>query len=282
MKKELSMEARLLIAFVLMGLVLFLTPYIYKPATAPAPGANKAATSKTTDVKEAATPPPAEVPPPPPLAAAAEIPGQIHADQEEAVTVDTDLYHVVFSNKGAVVKNWVLKDFKDHEGKSLDLVNPAALAKVPAPFSLEFRSQKPTTDANAALYKVDREGDNVTFEFSDGRMDVKKTFEFGKDSYLLRMTSQVSQNGVMLPHDSNGAAGSATKRSRNLRWRNMRCCTIRMRPGPTASLTTSSRKRTRARRRTVRLLRAASTRSRALRMRISPEFFCRRALPRWN
>ena len=41
MKKELSMEARLLIAFVLMGLVLFLTPYIYKPATAPAPGANK-------------------------------------------------------------------------------------------------------------------------------------------------------------------------------------------------------------------------------------------------
>src|SRR5580692_9963796 len=201
MKKELSMEARLLIAFVLMGLVLFLTPYIYKPATAPAPGANKAATSKTTDVKEAATPPPAEVPPPPPLAAAAEIPGQIHAEQEESVTVDTDLYHVVFSNKGAVVKSWVLKDFKDHDGKSLDLVNPAALPKVPAPFSLEFRSQKPTTDANTALYKVDREGDSLTFEFSDGRMDVKKTFEFAKDSYLSRVTSQVSQNGVMLPHE---------------------------------------------------------------------------------
>ena len=68
MKKELSMEARLLIAFVLMGLVLFLTPYIYKPATAPAPGANQPATSKTTDVKEAATPPPVVPPTVHPLA----------------------------------------------------------------------------------------------------------------------------------------------------------------------------------------------------------------------
>src|SRR5580700_4458395 len=157
MKKELSMEMRLLIAFVLMGLVLFLTPYIYKPATAPAPGANQAATSKVPDtkseVKEAATaPPPAEAPATP----AAVIPGQIHADKEEASVVDTDLYHVVFSNKGAVVKSWVLKNFKDHDGKSLELVNPAAVAKVPLPFSIEFRSQKPTSDPNVALYKVDR------------------------------------------------------------------------------------------------------------------------------
>ena len=153
MKKELSMEARLLIAFVLMGLVLFLTPYIYKPATAPAPGANQAATSKTTDVKEAATPPPAaEAPPPAPVTAAArKCRGRSIATRKRPSMVDTDLYHVVFSNKGAVVKSWVLKNFKDHDGKSLELVNPAALAKVPAPFSIDFRSQKPTTDPNAAL-----------------------------------------------------------------------------------------------------------------------------------
>src|SRR5580658_8564008 len=159
MKKDLSMEARLLIAFVLMGLVLFLTPYIYKPATAPAAGATSPATSKTTDVKEAATPPPAAEAPPATPPAPAEMPGQIHADKEETAEVDTDLYHIVFSNKGAVVKSWVLKDFKDHDGKSLELVNPAAVAKVPLPFSIEFRSQKPTSDPNGALYKVDRDGD---------------------------------------------------------------------------------------------------------------------------
>src|SRR3984957_16105706 len=201
MKKDLSMEARLLIAFVLMGLVLFLTPYIYKPATAPAPGANLPATSKTTDVKEAATPPPvAEAPPAAPVAAA-KMPGEVHSDKEETVDIDTDLYHIVFSNKGAVVKSWVLKNFKDHDGKSLDLVNPAALAKVPAPFSIEFRTQKPSADLNNALYKIDRDGNNLTFEFSDGRVDAKKNFELAKDSYLSRVTSQVSQNGVILPHE---------------------------------------------------------------------------------
>ncbi len=213
MKKDLSMEARLLIAFVLMGLVLFLTPYIYKPATAPAAGANKPATSKTTDVKEAATPPPpAEVPAPPPATAAIEMPGQIHADKEETVVIDTDLYTVAFSNKGAVVKSWVLKNFKDHNGKPMDLVNAESVGKVPAPFSVEFRSQKPTVDLNAALYKVDRSGDSLTFEFSDGRIDSKKTFEFSKTSYLSRVSSQVTQNGVMLPHsmDWRGGFGDET------------------------------------------------------------------------
>ncbi len=200
MKKELSMEARLLIAFVLMGLVLFLTPYIYKPAAAPPAGANTPAVSKTTDAKPAATPPPAPEAPPAPAAAAAEMPGQIHGDKEETAVVDTDLCRVVFSSKGAVVKSWVLKNFKDHTGKPLDLVNTVALEKVPAPFSLEFKSQKPAADLNAAIYKLDRDGDSLTFEFSDGRVDAKKTFDFDKNSYLARVTSQISQNGVLLPH----------------------------------------------------------------------------------
>jgi YidC/Oxa1 family membrane protein insertase len=204
MKKDLSMEARLLIAFVLMGLVLFLTPYIYKPATAPAPGANKPATSKTTDVKEASTAPPVEAAPPPPVAKIpGEMPGETRADKEEEIVVDTDLYHVVFTNKGAVVKSWVVKNFKDHDGKLLNLVNTPALAKVPAPFAIDFRSQKPTTDPNTALFMVGPSDDNLTmtFMFSDGRMEVKKIFEFAQDSYLLRVSSQVTQNGVMLPHE---------------------------------------------------------------------------------
>lgn len=200
MKKELSMEARLLIAFVLMGLVLFLTPYIYKPAASPAAGANKPAASKTTNPAEVpapATPAPA---PAPAAAPAVEMPGQIHAGQEETAVVETDLERVVFSNKGAVVTSWVLKNFKDHTGKPLDLVNAAALGKVPAPFSIDFRNQKPSADLNASLYKVTRADDDLTFEFSDGVVDAKKSFSFSKDSYLARVTSQVSANGVMLPH----------------------------------------------------------------------------------
>jgi len=284
MKKDLSMEARLLIAFVLMGLVLFLTPYIYKPATAPAPGANKAAVSKTTDVKEAATPPPAAEAPLAPATApvAAEMPGQIHADKEETVAVDTDLYHIVFSNKGAVVKSWVLKDFKDHDGKPLDLVNPASLAKVPAPFSIEFRNQKPTADPNGALYKVDRDGDNLTFEFSDGRLDVKKTFEFAKDSYLSRVMSQVSQNGVMLPHELQWRGGFGDETINNPAAAQNALLYDPNAPRSYGVLPMSYRRRTRPRLRTVRLHRAANTRSPASKTAISPECSCRPVLHRSN
>src|SRR2546430_15801690 len=44
-KKELTMEQRLLLAFALMGIVLFATPYLFKTPTPPAP--QKKATTAT-------------------------------------------------------------------------------------------------------------------------------------------------------------------------------------------------------------------------------------------
>ena len=81
-KKELSMETRLLLAFLLMGLVLFGTQYFYKPPAQPAAAATKtppaAATvpgDAKTIQKEAEAPAPSTAQPP------AEMPGQIHADK---------------------------------------------------------------------------------------------------------------------------------------------------------------------------------------------------------
>src|SRR5512140_3546072 len=93
--KELSMEIRLLIAFILMGAVLFLTPYFYKPA-APPPQASKS-------VPAAKTPAPGQ-----PVAAAPAEPsppvGQIGAGKEETFVVDTQLFRVALSNRGALVR----------------------------------------------------------------------------------------------------------------------------------------------------------------------------------
>ncbi len=135
------MEARLLLAFLLMGLVLFGTQYFYKPAPAPP---KPTAASGATGVNPAAktsTPPVAQAPAPP--KPAVDMPGQIHADAEETFTIETDCYRVTFSNRGAVVQNWILKAYKDRKGKPLDLVNPKALGKYPPPFSLVFKSQAP-------------------------------------------------------------------------------------------------------------------------------------------
>jgi YidC/Oxa1 family membrane protein insertase len=202
-KKEMTMEARLLLAFVLMGLVLFGTQYFYKPP----PQANKPAAtvaknsepagngaSKTSDApRPIPTKPASDVP--------AEMPGQVKADQEETVTVETDFYRVVFSNRGAVVRSWILKAYKDHKGQPLDLVNSAAGDKVPPALSIAFDSQ-PASDPNAGLFRVERSPDNLrlAFELSDGQTDTKKTFQFAKDSYLLQVTSQVTRSGVPIPH----------------------------------------------------------------------------------
>jgi YidC/Oxa1 family membrane protein insertase len=194
-KKEMPMEARLLIAFLLMGLVVIGTQYFYKPPVAPVatPAASKAA-----DAPQAAQAPKPVPPPPVP----AEMPGQVQADNEQSLTVETDLFRVTFSNRGAVARSWILKAYKDHNGKPLELVHTAALDKVPAPFSLVFKNQSPPTDPNAVLFKADQSPDrlSVSFEFSDGRAVTRKSFRFDQKSYLVAVTTEVMQNGVPLPH----------------------------------------------------------------------------------
>jgi YidC/Oxa1 family membrane protein insertase len=192
-KKEMTMETRLLLAFLLMGLVLFGTQYFYKPAPAATP--TKPAPARPAEVAQQASKP--QTPPP----SAAEMPGQIHADREETFTIETDVYRVTFSNRGAIIRSWILKNpkYKDHKNQPLDLVNPAALAKLPAPFSISTKQQL-GSDPNTALFKASRDGLNVDFDFSDGRTATKKSFKFSQADYLVRVTTQVTDNGVLIPH----------------------------------------------------------------------------------
>jgi YidC/Oxa1 family membrane protein insertase len=211
MKKELSMEMRMVLAFVLMGLVIVVSQYFMKPA--PAPTATKEGADKSSRPVTAA----AVEKPPQPVSAppkTTQMPGQIHADQETVFGIDTDVYRVVFSNRGAVVRSWVLKDYKDRDGKPLELVNQKALAKVPAPFALAFKGQAPATDPNTALFKADPSPDGlkVSFEFSDGVALIKKAFQFERKSNLVAVTSEVTQNGMLVPHSLiwRGGFGDAT------------------------------------------------------------------------
>jgi YidC/Oxa1 family membrane protein insertase len=121
MKKELTMEVRLLIAFVLVGLVLLVSQYFIKPA--PAPTATKEGAAKSAQpVTPAAVEKPQGVIPSGAKERAAETAGVLQAAGEETFAVDTDVFHVLFSNRGAVVLGWILKDYRDHTGKPLELV----------------------------------------------------------------------------------------------------------------------------------------------------------------
>ena len=192
--KEMTMETRVLLACALVAVVLVIWNFVYKPPVVTPPVTVPATTTQT----------PAEAPKPEPATPkiAIEVPGQVQASQAEDFAIETDLYRVRFSNQGAVVLSWVLKQYKDGNGKPLDLVNTKALVKVPEPFAVAFRSQAPPNDPNKGLYRVQRSGDlGVTFEYSDGRTATKKTFQFMPKSYLVEITSQVIDNGVLLPHE---------------------------------------------------------------------------------
>ena len=196
--EEPRMEWRLLLAFLLTGVVMFLAPYIYHKLYGPppqqAPSARKAEPGPAQPAKEA---PEAAQP-----AKAALPAGPVTAAKPEEFTLETDLYRVQFSNRGAVVLRWELKKYKDAAGKPLELVNTAAAPQVGYPFALEFKDRKPPVDPNQALFvtRPAPDGLGVEYEFSDGRLWVRKSFRFEKSSYLWRLISEAADNSGGLPH----------------------------------------------------------------------------------
>ncbi|HZQ54394.1 MAG TPA: membrane protein insertase YidC [Bryobacteraceae bacterium] len=190
-----SLEKRLPIALALMMLVLLASQYIFKPAPGPKPVKpvnNQAAAQLATPPKPAAVPKVETVP-------ANAIPaGQIQAGSEITTDVDTDLYHVVFTNRGAAIKSWVLKQYKDDSGKPLQVINTAA-SDVPLPFTIQVTgNQKLSVDPNTVLYqpKISDGGLQVNYQYSNGTTTVTKSFRFSKDSYLTEVKSQVLENGT--------------------------------------------------------------------------------------
>src|SRR5579864_3404589 len=76
---------------------------------------------------------------------------------EHAVTVENELYRVVFSNRGAVVKSWELKKYLDDSKpqKVLDVVHPEAAQTTGGwPFALIFDDPQLQSAANDGLYVV--------------------------------------------------------------------------------------------------------------------------------
>jgi YidC/Oxa1 family membrane protein insertase len=193
----------MLLAFLLVFAVIFATPYFYKLISPPAPAKNaavdKAAVDKAAVDKKAATEAPkTDVTPAvaTPVASAPASPAA--ASAQEFFVIDTDLYHIIFSNEGAVVKSWTLKQYKDANGKPLELVNPNAVEKVGYAFAYTFREKKPSVDLNKALFvtKTEPGALAIDFEYSDGKVFARKTFEFKKKSYLSSVTSEVTENGA--------------------------------------------------------------------------------------
>ena len=193
-----SFEKRLPLALALMMLVLLASQYFFKPAPGPKPvtPANKEQAAKVTS-KPAA---PAEMGGTSPAGPGQSGAGRLAASTESESSIDTSLYRVTFTNRGGVVKNWVLKRYQDDSGKPLELINPAE--NVPRPFAIDMKDQKLTVDPNTVLYqsKLTADGLGIAFDFADGNTKIHKSFSFGRDSYLAEVKSEVLVGGTPAAH----------------------------------------------------------------------------------
>ena len=221
--KEMTMEMRLLLAFVLMGAVMFVFQYLYPQTPPPAPRKQASTTSQPATPNPVADQPGA--PSAVPEAAAKPAPPNPAATPETVLpplVIETDYYRVTLSNQGGNIRSWQLKKVKGNDNKPLELVNTAS--GLDFPFSLYFPGAKPASNVNWTWYKQNAEPDGlgVTYEYSDGHATVRKVIRFQQKNYLTMVSTEVTLDGKPLPHmiqwrggfgDLTVAAASANQRT---------------------------------------------------------------------
>lgn len=211
-KDKFTPEMRILVASLLSVAVIILwTKYFGPKPPAHVPQQNQPAVSApATSGSSAPTAAPAEPTPSaaPSTVSTAAIPSAPPTEdtKERTIVVENALYRVEFSNRGAVVKSWQLKKYKDDSKpqKVLDLVHPKAAADTGGwPFSVVIDDPQLEKAANTGLYKVSGDAASLTapadlaFTWSDGHLEVTKKFHFDH-SYVLNVETSVTYNGTRL------------------------------------------------------------------------------------
>ena len=187
------MERRVLLAIALSFGVLFLYQVLVVPPPTETPG--NATTAKPAAAVGGNTSPPTLLPPPPPALPVA--PALVGESTEREVVVETARVRAVFSNRGARLRHWVLKDYRDDQGKPVDLVPEVIPPDMPLPFSLRVEDPAATSRLNDALYQVNGPQDtsvSFTLETTDG-MKAEKTFALDPQTYVVTFSANVTQNG---------------------------------------------------------------------------------------
>jgi YidC/Oxa1 family membrane protein insertase len=121
------------------------------------------------------------------------------AASESETVVENDLYRITFTNRGAQVKSWVLKKYDDDKEQPLDLVNNLAAEKYGYPLSLWTYDETQRNKLNSALYFASKSGSvkapvEITFEYADGDVAVRKSFGFDH-TYVVHVETSVVAKG---------------------------------------------------------------------------------------
>jgi YidC/Oxa1 family membrane protein insertase len=206
-------DSRSFLIFALVFVVMLLALQYFrpkKPEPQPAPQKQQQSANTPAPVSAPASPGADTTATPPPPGAkgkkrGAEVaaPASVAAAAEQTTTVENENYRIVFTNRGAEVKSWVLKRYEDDNGKPLDLVNTETAAKFGYPLSLYSYDAGLRQRLATALFVPSATGNltapgELTFDYASGGLVVKKTFRFD-ESYVIHVTASVTNDGSALP-----------------------------------------------------------------------------------
>jgi YidC/Oxa1 family membrane protein insertase len=222
------MEKRVLLAIVLCIMVLVLWEKFFIPKRKPAPPTAAPEIEKTTpspEKPEAAEQPQLPVgqtpPPSPPV-----LPPQVSYTGKDVV-VETPLYRAVFTETGARLKSFVLKNFRetiDKNSPGKELVKTSKIEELPLPFNF---LNNPVAALNLAPYVADQtslkvssgETKPLTFRYeAPGWLRITRQCLFYGDKYLIdlnirvqNLSSQAWENSptlslINLPISSSGGS----------------------------------------------------------------------------
>jgi YidC/Oxa1 family membrane protein insertase len=209
-QQEPGAERRLMLVFLLTFVVLIIfQPLLKKPlpqapvappkqSASPQPGAEPSPASLSTSALKSTagglSPSTASSMPP-------GAPQSKQAAAETETVIESDLYKITFSNRGAQVKSWILKKYNnDAQTGPLDLVNAAAAQKYGYPLSLYTYDEGLRNKLSSALYVASSEGAQsapaqISFEYADADVTVRKKFRFDQ-SYVLEIETSVISKGT--------------------------------------------------------------------------------------
>jgi YidC/Oxa1 family membrane protein insertase len=193
-------QKRLLLAFFLVFVMIAVMQFFLKPPS-PKPGEPQQ-NAKQQQAQSTPAPPPQSAATPARAAAKAARPAAVpkaqvkQASSETERVLENDLYKITFTNRGGMVKSWILKKYKNDKGQPLDLVNDSTAPVLGYPLSFFAYDKDLEKKLNEALYEM-REGpqSSVIFEYSDGELSVRKEFHAEGNSYLVSLETQVTRDG---------------------------------------------------------------------------------------
>ncbi|MFL6333318.1 MAG: membrane protein insertase YidC [Pyrinomonadaceae bacterium] len=220
-------QKRLLIAFILSGVILFGWTYLFNPPTNEQKKANTPQPAADVSPVPAPSQQPAQPATQPSLAA----PASTDTVPQRTVTVSTPLYEVEFDSRGATVKSWIIKKNKEKDGEGkplrsasstkdnpqpLELISQEGLKRGLAPLRiLTGRQDLDATlasrnfvigglDAGAPEAQLNlNPGEQKSVEFSlsepGSNFEVLKKLTFDADHYAVRLETKVLQNGQPVP-----------------------------------------------------------------------------------